>query len=110
MSVTPFPTTPSLCSIDSTLRALAACGLDWHFGHVEGEHGEPVVRAVSGATGAVIRARWTGRDWLVLTAEPAMIGRSCNLMTAFEQALGFHASLSCDAPCSVLHPGGSGCS
>jgi hypothetical protein len=93
LSVTPFPTTPSVCSIESTLRTLAACRQDWHFARIVGENGEPVVSATSNAAGAVIRAGWTGREWLVLTAEPAVIARSCNLSTAFEQALSFRVGM-----------------
>ncbi len=93
MSVTLFPTMPSVCSIESTLRTLAACRQDWHFARTAGEFKEPVVCATFCATGAMIQARWTGSDWLVLTAEPAMIARSCNLRTAFEQALGFRVSV-----------------
>jgi hypothetical protein len=94
MSVIPLPTIPSVLSIDSTLRTLAACRRDWHFAHIAGENGEPVISATFDATGAVIRARWTGSDWLVLTAEPAMIARSSTLVAAFEQALGFRVGVS----------------
>ena len=87
MSVTPFPTIPSACSIDSSLRMLATRAPSWQFSPVFCDIREPVVRATSCTTGVVINARWTGSEWIVLTTEPAMIGRARHLVTAFEQAL-----------------------
>jgi hypothetical protein len=85
MNVVPFPATPSSGSVHSSLRALAERAPDWCFSCVAG--GAEGVQAISHRTGDAIYARWTGSDWVVLSAEPAVIGRACNLLSAFEQAL-----------------------
>jgi hypothetical protein len=86
MGIVPFPSAISACAVLAALRILSARATGWHFA-LTGENSEPGVRAISCRTGAVIRAHWTGCEWLILTAEPAVVGRSCRLITAFEQAL-----------------------
>lgn len=88
MSVVLFPVIPSACSVLSSIRVLSACVPHWYFACIVEPSGAPSLSAKSRVSGAVIYARWTAGEWVVLTAEPCVVGRSCSILIAFEQALG----------------------